>query len=1176
VVSQPHPVAAAETFALDLEHLPFPVAHPLSFALDASLLTEKRLSNTVFASYQAMRLVGLILLADYFACSVSSPSLASAIRGLRTPHWYEWSMLCDKLAAFWSGEDGQARPERETHFPALVRGWKAVNRKKGGLPAAWASALENLPGLEGPARNPNDALWKARNDLAHRRGTRTAEEAWDRDLLARLLPLAQIEAETLFPTGTITLVRALAKDPLRGIHLTGPHQELRFLVTDLSPAWSSLFEHTEVAALAMGSGIPLYPLIVSIEAEGPGSPAITGLAEQIALLEGSRPKQLELLGVRHYHQRPDLIQPFIDALAQKDTSFGLERRETRPWDLPAWAEFHSREALEALRGRKYFPECYLERTGVDDVVAARLQESGKALLLLGEAGSGKSSLLARLAESLLREQEVAENPAAPSQARDTVIFLSGRALTGDATLTGRRILAEAVLARAGIRSGAFSDLTDFAQSLAPLVSQDSVQNRKVWIILDALNEADRFTDLLKALDDFLPSLGRHPWLRLIFSIRSGAWHALQTRHDALARHGHLMGNLAFLQGFRDEASLEEQPFLEIRPFTLEGEGRAAYEKRQLGLPNRAARIPYDSLAPGIRSLLLDPLHLHLFHETYQGRASGPSELEESDLFAGYLDGILRDQGTLKTVIDRIGAWMFEARKPELPLNISDEWIDAWRRENGYESAACVSKLDPIEELVAVSLLLRPTEEGFGVDRKQVAYQFSHQRLCEQVLVRHLMARIAPRTLPTGEEMLQWCHCASGPPAFAELGGAVAILARRMVVQGEGVALVALLDFKDPGQMTSQVLGAAIRALGPAWGPDEKGRPEIAALPRALEKRLHTNVLIWASIFEVAAWKATEWLTRSGFSWAAMAVETLRLDAARRIFAIDPGIRSFGWLYSFALRRSGALALKVGRMEEASILFQECYELCRKLAEAEPGHADRKRDLRHALREMGSLARKRGQHEAAWANYAEALAIQKELVEAEPDRPEARHQLAISLIELGTIARTLKKADEAMACFLESLPILRSLVDARPTDSKYKHSLGGVLFTLGDAAMAKGQRAEAWQHYEEGHRLLLALVQVAPSRADRRLDLARALGHLGEKALAEMQGGERKDRGRAEAYLNECHRLLAALLAAEPYREDLRNAFASCQKRLDRLASLGGADLETEMPFHYGTNDYTFE
>ena len=258
-----------------------------------------------------------------------------------------------------------------------------------------------------------------------------------------------------------------------------------------------------------------------------------------------------------------------------------------------------------------------------------------------------------------------------------------------------------------------------------------------------------------------------------------------------------------------------------------------------------------------------------------------------------------------------------------------------------------------------------------------------------------------------------------------------------------------------------------------------------------------------------------------------------------------------------------MTIKVGRLVETAALYQESYEMCRRLAEADPNNANRKRDLRNALRHLANLAGRKRQHEVAYGRHKEALAIQKELAEAESDRPETRHQLAISLIDLGTSARKLNRTEEALSCFLESMPILRSLVVIRPIDSEFRHSLGSLLLTQGDAVMARGQVDDAWQHYEEGHQVLLCLAQAAPNRADRRLDLARALGHLGEKALTEAERGARLYEGKAKHYLEECHQLLEDLLQGEPYREDLKKALATCHKHLTRLASLSRGSGEID-------------
>ncbi len=499
--------ASPSPLAAGLDHVPFPVAYPLSFARDATLAPGERVDNTIFAAYQAMRVTGLVLLADYFACDTPSARLAPAIRGLRIPHWGEWTLLCDQLSSFWSGHFPEEKPERPSRFEALVEGWRAASRRKGKGDPVWEKAFAGLPGMGGPAISPNDALWRARNDRAHRMATRTDDRGADEVLLAQLLSLVEMEVAKLFPPGGLEFVRVVEREGLRSIRLAGPHRDLRFEEEPLGTEWSGLFEKTDVAALCGSAGVPVHPLIVAMGEEGrAGSGASIpagGLMEPVALVDGSSPRRIVVLGVRGWAERPDLVPPFLEALAAKKTDFGLGRDETKRWSIADWAGTTAREAVEAMRGRKYFPECYLERRGVDDVVEILAERGGRGLLLLGEAGSGKSSLLARMVERLTTATEEDGRP----EVRDVVLFLSGRsAFSGDAARPARELLCDAVLARAGVRSGAFTDLADFCVRLAETAKEDTTADRRVWLLLDAINEADRFTDLVAALDAFLPGL----------------------------------------------------------------------------------------------------------------------------------------------------------------------------------------------------------------------------------------------------------------------------------------------------------------------------------------------------------------------------------------------------------------------------------------------------------------------------------------------------------------------------------------------------------------------------------------------------------------------------------------------------------------------------------------------
>lgn len=148
--SSPRPGTPTAATSLDLVYLPFPVAHPLAFARDPALGPTERLNNAIFAAYQAMRTAALLMLADYLDVAASDRALEGAIRGLRMPHWGEWTELANKLVLFWSGRS-DGTPERPTRFPALVEGWQLGAMERGG--DALRPLLEGLPGMQGPSHD---------------------------------------------------------------------------------------------------------------------------------------------------------------------------------------------------------------------------------------------------------------------------------------------------------------------------------------------------------------------------------------------------------------------------------------------------------------------------------------------------------------------------------------------------------------------------------------------------------------------------------------------------------------------------------------------------------------------------------------------------------------------------------------------------------------------------------------------------------------------------------------------------------------------------------------------------------------------------------------------------------------------------------------------------------------
>lgn len=1183
--------------------LPFPIAHPIARAKDELLPAGERMDAAVFGAYQVIRLTGVLLLSDYVASTVSSRKVNLAVRALRAPDWWACTVLCNQLVRFWSGELDVA-PDRDTVFPRLTLGWRSFNRKSAAKKESkWGTLLDGLAGRDGLAHSANDALWRAREDRDRRRGG--GEDVVEPKLFEQILRVLEAAATRLFPKDSLELIRRVdaRTDAVRLVRLHGAHLDGRFPIEARTNDWAEPFQTTPVIAIASGATVPVYPLFLRFDAETRESPfGGGGMLEVFSPAPGTG--KTAILGARGTTP-PQVFSPTLSVLRKKRVDVVQAAADVALPTLVPWASAVVAGTLESMRGRVFFPEHYVERRGLDDVVEASLETSGRALCIVGERGMGKTSLLARLAARLTRVHEVGtmdDEAPAPSvvapllrgRAGDLVFFLSGRnAFAVPQGQTPGEALCRTILRRAGLREDAYPSLSLFFDALDDEAIRKD--NRRIHVLLDGVDEADDFAGTLAAIDDLLPSVARHSFLRVVVTMRAASFRALGNRVGA----PEVPHNLHVFSQFHDGNIRRLVPYLEVRPFDAD-EAHRAFALRASGA--RASTLPYEALSPPAAQLLSVPLHLHLFHESRWGSSGPVGALDEGALFDAFLRSLAErlPRGAGATVaadaLRELGAQMLEKRNFDVlaPPRLS-------RKRTVIMAPKTTATPDLM--LLADAGLLLPAEDDGREGAAPLA--FVHPSIGDEILLRALHAPSLGRW-PTGEELARYGNLAatSVTDPFTALGRAMETLARRMAYAGEGMALTWLLTVEDEAA-SEQLLGAAIATLGPLWGPSREPGVHAEPLLTALtevggDAALAGRLVRCARAAQVA-------LRSAGYAAAARGVERVCLRAIRAQIAADPEDVALQMDLAASLGQLSDMALAEARSDEARKLSHEALRLQRAVVATHPGDvtlvlalarglvgfarlsvSERKwREARKLLKEAVDAASAAEALDPASGEgaslRADALDVMGEVATAEGNLAEARACLEEALRarralasgtprddRLGALAGTLRRLGEV--CLAAALPrdgkkhlddavtVLRAIVAREPYFLEAQRELLACLRFLGNLSRHEGRREEAKRELEEvleGARWLSAH---EPERPDLAADLAIALHDVG--ALSFLEG----KRGRARKMLEESVAIAQGLAAAGYVRDDLTRELASALSHLGNVARAEGKHSEARTHF----------
>jgi tetratricopeptide (TPR) repeat protein len=130
--------------------------------------------------------------------------------------------------------------------------------------------------------------------------------------------------------------------------------------------------------------------------------------------------------------------------------------------------------------------------------------------------------------------------------------------------------------------------------------------------------------------------------------------------------------------------------------------------------------------------------------------------------------------------------------------------------------------------------------------------------------------------------------------------------------------------------------------------------------------------------------------------------------------------------SVALARTGDVLVAQGDLAGARGAYEEGLAIARRLASADPSHAERQRDGSVSLNNSGDVLRAQGDLAGALARYDEGLAIIRRLASADPRHAERQRDVSTSLEKTGDILVAQGDLAGALARYDEGLQIRRRL------------------------------------------------------------------------------------------------------------------------------------------------------
>jgi len=1183
---------------------PYPVAMAYRIARDPQEIPVRRLWALHFTVLQALKLTTLPVVAQYLKDPRPTEkmdreaveAINRAIAGIRQPHFGDWITL------FWTLAEHIPTLGIEPVFPLpelakwiKERKVKPFSREYSSQGSEWLNHLE--------------AFRELRNGLAH--GGMFPPEEQCLKILDHYLPiLEELLAKFDFLSKGEWLALAQEEPPgpldssvcvrrLLGADLPEPE------TIELDRSLREAFEESRLVLRIDGQVLPLYPLFYQTPTE-PCAHYDGHFALRVSQKEGVVEEKFILyLGMQSRFHESEPFDRLRELLERRRIQWWLTKQEAAPWTLYDSVRHYAWQTLEDLKGRKYFPETYLERKEVMEHFWRFLDgERWSGFMLLGEAGSGKTAWCAFVVEKLLQEGLESAEPEADLErrGRNLVFFIRGDALDFSEGRTLFQNLAERMglkvqalkvdkgAARAKAeRDEGFTSFADLLEHLNRRWKEDRIRaDRRLIFVLDALNECSHPERAVRETLELVQAAARYPWCKVVFTVRSEYVRILEAKQAGTTapdpfyevRHRLYQPELPEEPKWMGEAP---PPGVVLERLTEEEAAQIYRRYQETRVIGEACTTPWEELPEETRRILTNPLLLHLFMKAHGGRPA-TRVVSEAAVFRSYLDDLRQRFPQMREATERVIGYMLKVGRAVLDDNDANAIRLEWAEGKTFEEQQRL--MAPLELLEYLGLMRKRVRiEGGG-------YVFVFQKVLEQLIYEFLRKEEGTEE-PTEE---YWLALAKEPEPFPEYGNAFAFLFRE--IHGRGKYEMAARLAEEGQDYVARALENFLKELAvESWEPG-RVKPEFERCVEGLAKhgKEQTARALFNAGFDLhftryapaaeAAWQACRKILETlheanpenvdiAYGLAVLLINlgvllrtygvvkeakkflrqaTGILEALHKTNPEDGGIAS---RLAIVLTNLGVMLLERGELGGAERYYRRATKILEALHKANPENVEIANDLSGLLTNLGFLLSFRGEVEEAEKCYRKAIEIREALYKANPENVRIADGLAVALTNLGELLRSSGKVEAAERCYYRAEEILEALHKANPENVEIANRLATVLTNLGELLRSRGEVEEAEKCHRRAMEILEALHKANPENAEIANDLAGVLTNLG------VLLGSRGEVEEEEKCYRRAIEIREALYKAHPENAEIANDLAGVLTNLGVLLWSRGEFEEAE-------------